>query len=124
MAKEFNQNAFGKQSSFRLSLDINFKQIIVILLILAILFSIPLAVGYIQSPDKTSLNEILNSTVETFRLKTEETDSPFMLTIPVVNTDVDLTIVKQNPQLITYAGLFFVTISILIGIALIKNLRK
>jgi hypothetical protein len=113
-----------KQSKFKISFKVNSKQIIAIIIITIIFVLIPFVISYISNPDKKNINEIVKQTIESFKIKSYETDSPFIVTIPIINKRVNLTIIKQNPQLVIYGGLFLFTISIIIGISLITNISK
>ncbi len=110
-----------EDTHFKPSLKVNFKQIIVIILILSAFAFIPFVVNYINNPDKTSIKEIFTQTIESFKIKTTKTDEPFLVEIPIIEKNIDLTVLKQNPQLLTYSGLGFISISIILGIALIKH---
>jgi hypothetical protein len=114
-----------KLSAFRLSLaKVTTKQVIIIVLLVSCFISIPFIVDYLQSPEKVSLQESISTTFENLKFKYEETDQPFMIKLPIINTEINLTVFKQNPQLITYIGLGFVTISLIMGITLLRNMRK
>lgn len=122
MSQDKQKNYF-KHQIFKPSININSKQVITIIIILLVFVSIPFVINYFQSPNKGAIKETIAQTVESFKIKTFETDSPFTVNIPIINKDLDLTIIKQNPQLVTYIGLGMITVAILVGIALIKNLR-
>ena len=110
---------------FKPSVSINFKQIIIIVVVLGAILSIPLIISFVSNKERESLKESFSKTLAGFKISTDkEVDSPFVLTIPVINTEVDLTILKQNPQLVVYIGLGLVTLSILIGITLIRSLMR
>lgn len=113
-----------KDPHFKPSIKVDFKQIVIIILILSVFVAIPFIINYVQNPNKGSIKETITQTIESFKIKTFETDSPFTVNIPIINKDVDLTIIKQNPQLVTYIGLGMIAVAILVGIALIKNLRR
>lgn len=113
-----------EKTKFRISLKTNFKQIIVIIFILAFILSIPFIVNYIQSPTKISLKENITQTMESFKPSTISNGDEFLVTLPLVNVDLNLSIIKKNPKLLTYAGLAFLSLAILIGITLPKNIFK
>ena len=113
-----------KESKFKISFKANSKQLIAIIIIIIIFILIPFIISYIGNPDKRNITEIIKTTTESFKIKNYETDSPFLITIPIVNKSINLTIIKQNPQLVTYTGLFLFTVAIIIGISLISNITK
>ena len=113
------------KNPFKPEIKINFKQIILIILILGTIACIPFVISYIQNPDKRSIGEIVETTIASFKISTvTEADTPFTLTIPIITQEIDITILKKNPQLITYSGLGFVAFAVLIGITLMRSLAK
>jgi hypothetical protein len=114
-----------KISAFRLSLaKVTIKQVVLIIVILACFAAIPFVVYYIKSPDKVSIEESISNTLQNLKFKNEETNQPFMVKLPLTNTEVNLTIVKQNPQLISYFGIGCVSVSLIVGITLLRDMRK
>jgi len=113
-----------KESNFHISFQVNFKQIIVIIFILAIILSIPFIINYISSPTKISIKDSISQTIKSIKTPSSSSDDEFIVTIPLLNTNVDLSILKKNPKLLTYAGLALLSLAILIAISLVKNLLK
>ncbi len=113
-----------EKKKFRISLKTNFKQVIVIIFTLAFILSIPFIVNYIQSPTKISLKENISQTIESFKPSTTSNGDEFIVTLPLINTDVNLSIIKKNPKLLTYAGLALLSLAILIAITILKNIFK
>lgn len=113
-----------KKTKFKISLKTNFKQVIVIIIVLALILSIPFIITYIQSPTKISVKESITQTIDSFKSTTSSNGDEFILTVPIINLDLNLSILKKNPKLLTYAGLAFLSLAILIGITLLKNLFK
>jgi hypothetical protein len=109
---------------FRFSVKIDFKQTLLIGLILSIFIAIPIVVNYLQNPNRRPIDEILSQTVESIKIKSYDTDSPFMINIPIVNKELDLTILKQNPQLLIFAGIIFGVFSMLTAITLLRGSNK
>ena len=113
-----------RKSKFRVSLNTNFKQVIVIIIVLSLILSIPFVINYIQSPTKISLKENIAQTIESFKTSTSSNVEEFIVTLPILNVDINLSVIKKNPKLLTYAGLAFLSLAILIGISLVKNIIK
>lgn len=106
------------------TVKVDFKQIIIIVLIILLFISIPFIISYVQNPEKRSVSDIISHTFESFKIKSLETEEPYIFKVPLFNTDLDLTVVKQNPMLVTYAGVVLLFISTLITITLIRNIRR
>lgn len=114
-----------KDPYFKPSVTVDVKQVVIIILVLAVIAATPFIIRFVKSGGSSSIGDIVRETIESFKITTDtEVDSPFIVTIPVINTDVNLTVIKQNPQIITYLGLGFVTGAILVGITLIRSLWK
>lgn len=113
-----------KKTKFKISLKTNFKQVIVIVFLLGLILSIPFIITYIQSPTKISVKESISQTIESFKPATSSNGDEFIVTLPLLNTDLNLSILKKNPKLLTYAGLALLSLAILIGITILKNIFK
>ena len=110
---------------FKPSVDVDLKTIIIIIVVLVIILSSPFVIGFIRSGGTSSLGETFKETLAGFKIsQVQEGEEPFIITIPIVATEVNLTVVKQNPQLIVYIGLVLFTVAILVGITLIRILMK
>lgn len=123
MEKKDKKDYF-KQSNFKPSIQVNLKQVIIIAIILLLIASIPFVYSYLTNPDSKSFSQIVDKTIASFSIETKETDSPMTMTLPLIGAEIDLTIIQQNPQLLVYGGAIFVFIALLIGITLIRNLKK
>jgi hypothetical protein len=113
-----------KDPYFKPSVKVDAKQIIIIIVILATIAAIPFVINFVRSGGSSSFSQTISDTLEDFKIKTGDDDSPFLVTIPIINTELNLTVVKQNPQLVIYLGLAFITIAILVGVTLIRSLSK
>jgi hypothetical protein len=114
----------NKDSYFKPSLHVNFKQVIIIVVILAIIVSIPFIIGFVQNPEK--LSNVVADIKDDFQIKTNSADSKdsLIVTLPIVPVKVNLTIFKQNPQLLTYFGLACIALAILIAITIARSMRR
>lgn len=114
-----------KDPYFKPSVKIDFKTLIIIIIVLGLIFSIPFLISFIRSGGTGSLGETFKETLAGFKISTEgDSGNPFIITIPILNVDLNLTVVKQNPRLIVYVGLALFSMAILIGITLIRSLAK
>jgi hypothetical protein len=116
-----------EKKTFKAEIKVNFKQVIIIILLLGLIASIPFIVTYIQNPDKKNISELVSITLEdmNFSSVTAE-DEPFLITIPLINAQIDLTILKKNPQLFFFIGgvLFFFSVLMVITLARVLLRKK
>ena len=109
-----------KKSEAIRSININPTQLIISLIILGIIVAVPIFYNYYRNPDRTSIRKTADEVVETVK---QDDSQPLILTIPIVEKELDLTIVRKNPNLIMYLGISFFFISIILGLAIVKNIR-
>ncbi|MBN2016361.1 hypothetical protein JW766_06060 [Candidatus Dojkabacteria bacterium] len=113
-----------KKVSFRPSIQVNCKQLFVIACILGLFILIPSTISYLLNPDRKPVDETFSLVLKSLKIETYDTDSPLMLTIPLVNKEVNLTVFKQNPQLIIAVGAVLAVFALIIAITLVRNLRR
>ncbi|MDD3647457.1 MAG: hypothetical protein PHS44_03085 [Candidatus Dojkabacteria bacterium] len=106
-----------KLTSFRPSIKITLLQAVVIITTLSVIAAVPVVIEHFFLADKDS------GSVTKEIAKSPGSDE-FVLQLPVTGTNLDLSAVKKNPQLITYAGLAFISIAILVGMSLVKNMLR
>lgn len=111
----------SKFNTFQPTFKVNLKTCIVIIAVLGIIAAIPFIVNYIQNPEKRTPKEIIAQTVEDFTPEIDPEGDQLILTIPFTSLSLNLTVFKQNPQLIMYAGGGFLLIAGILFIALTKN---
>ncbi|MBU0975442.1 MAG: hypothetical protein ABIE03_03790 [Patescibacteria group bacterium] len=104
-----------KLKSFRPSFRITLLQGVVIFITLAVIAAVPASIEYLINSNHKSSNEVAEVPGDNY---TEQ----FIVKLPVTGTDIDLSAVKKNPQLITYAGLGFISVAILVGMSFAKNM--
>jgi len=108
-------------SKFRLSLKVNIKQIIIILGTLVIIALIPIIISFLLNPEGGSITERISNAFESFELNTEDQGEKQTFTIPLLNQEIDISLLKSNPQLVIFIGIALILISIVIIMTLVKR---
>ena len=108
----------------KFSIKATWKQIFIIVLILGVIVTIPLAFEYFNNPNRQPIGEAVDQLVDKFKLESSDENTPFLITLPLINKEIDISILKQNPQLITFAGAGFIFIALIVGITLLRNIKK
>ncbi len=109
-----------KKRNYNLSLGVNVKQFVVAAVTLILVLALPFIYTYVKDPNKKSIRHLISSTIEGSGAYSEGEES-FVVNIPVVNYQVDLSVVERNPQLLIYVGVVFLVIAFLIIISLVRN---
>lgn len=104
---------------FKLSIDINFKKFVVTVILLATILGTPFIINYAKNKEESSLSHVLGEFTAS-----EEVEDRFIITLPLINIDLDLTIIKQNSQVVVYIGFGLVAVALIVGVVLIKRLLK
>jgi len=107
---------------FKLSIQTNRRQIFVIAIILVFIVSIPLAIDYFQNPNKVNIKESITSTFQKLKpVQQQNDDTQYIVTLPIVQKEVDVSVLKKNPQILIYIGIGFFIIAMIVGITLLRN---
>lgn len=114
----------GKFSSFRLSINTNKKQLVIMALIVLVFISVPIIVAFIQNPQMIDVGGKFEGIREILLQSGSADTSPLVITIPIVGKQVNLTILKRNPQLIIFGGLGLLVIAMIFGVTLLRNLGR
>jgi hypothetical protein len=114
-----------EREPFKLSIQTNRRQIFVIVIILLFIVLIPLTIDYIQNPDKVNIKESITSTFQKLKPVQQQSDkTQYFITLPIVQKEVDVSVLKNNPQILIYAGIGFFIIAMIIGITLLRNISR
>lgn len=114
-----------KQSSkFRLSFKVNAKQILIIIFTLIILASIPILISFLLNPEGGSVMDRVSHAFESFKLNPEGEDSTKTFTIPLIDKDVNISVLHRNPQLVIFIGIALIIISIVTVMRLARRKIK
>jgi hypothetical protein len=110
----------GDGNIFKPEVKTNKRQITIIIIIIIIFITVPLAYTLFRSVSGNPFETFTNL----IQQDTADTNDPLMFTIPILNTEIDLTIFRENPQLLIFGGIALTALSVLIGITLIRSFMK
>jgi len=115
----------NRYKAFRPSISVTRGQIFAIIVIITIIIAVPFIVGYVANPERKPISEIAENIIEYAKIDTTTDEEEWKVTLPLIHSEVNLTIFKQNPQLVLFAGVVFIIIAVILSITLIRNsLRK
>ena len=104
------------------SVSVNPKQLIIGILVLGIIIATPLLYSYYRNPNRTSITQTISEFVND--LKAEDGGDTQTVNIPIVNKQIDISVLQRNPQLLMYVGIIFFVFALLIGITLFRSIRS
>jgi len=111
----------NQEPAFKPTFKATKGQIFFAVLIMLIILSIPFLYSYFRNPNRTSVGEFMNRPISQI-IKIKHEEGPTYIEIPVVKKQVDVSVIKENPMLLVYFGIFMFIVAVIIGITLMRNL--
>lgn len=109
----------NRYKSFKPSISVTAGQIAAIIFILLVIVSIPLIWAYISNPEKKPIDEIISGVFDSLGASGGEEE--WRVRLPVIGSELNLSIFKQNPQLVIFIGIVCIVLAMILAISLIRN---